>query len=274
MQLSIFAKTFSALGAAPVLKAVHDTGFDCAQFNMACVGLASMPDEIAPKLAEDIAAASKASGVSISAVSGTYNMAHPDIRVRADGLRRLGVIIANAKALGTNLVTLCTGTRDVDDQWRWHKNNATPEAWRDLTIEMEKALKIAEAHGIYLGIEPELGNIVSSAQAAKRLLDEMKSPHLRVVLDPANLFEVASEQKRHAIIDEAVDLLGGSIVMAHAKDRDAKGAFVAAGKGVIDFRHFVNSLKQAGFNGPLVTHGLTEAEAPSVAAFLKSVIAA
>ena len=273
MQLGIFAKTFSALGAAPVLKAVHNAGFDCAQFNMACVGLASMPDEIAQKVIEDIAAASKASGVSIGAISGTYNMAHPDIRVRADGLRRLSIIIANAKAMGTNLVTLCTGTRDPDDQWHWHKDNATPEAWRDLTNEIEKALKLAETHGVYLGIEPELGNVVSSAPAAKRLLDEMKSPYLRVVLDPANLFEVESEQKRHAIIVEAVNLLGGSIAMAHAKDRDAKGVFVAAGKGVINFSHFVKCLKQSGFTGPLVTHGLAEAEAPEVAAFLKGVLA-
>ena len=62
--------------------------------------------------------------------------------------------------------------------------------------------------------------------------------------------------------------------MAHAKDRDADGGFVAAGRGVIDFAHFISCLRACGFDGPLVTHGLTEAEAPSVATFLKQVVAA
>ena len=47
-------------------------------------------------------------------------------------------------------------------------------------------------------------------------------------------------------------MLGDRIVMAHAKDRRADGSFAAAGSGVIDFRHFVRSLRDAGFDGPLV----------------------
>ena len=60
--------------------------------------------------------------------------------------------------------------------------------------------------------------------------------------------------------------------MAHAKDRHADGSFVAAGAGVIDFRHFVRTLRRAGFDGPLVTHGLSEAAAPAVATFLRGVV--
>jgi sugar phosphate isomerase/epimerase len=56
--------------------------------------------------------------------------------------------------------------------------------------------------------------------------------------------------------------------MAHAKDRDPAGGFVAAGRGVVDFPHFLNCLRAAGFDGDLVTHGLTVDEAADVAAFL------
>ncbi len=273
MQLGIFAKTFAAQGAAPVLKAVHNAGYEAVQFNMACVGLSSMPIEISPEITKEISLASKTFGVSITAVSGTYNMAHPDSAVRSDGLRRLGVIIANAKAMGTSLVTLCTGTRDPDDQWRLHKDNSTPEAWRDMRAEMEKALTLAQSHGVTLGIEPELANIVSDAAHAKQLIAELKSPNLRVVLDPANLFEVESELVRRSIIAEAINELAADIVMVHAKDRNSVGSFVAPGRGVIDFKFFAQYLKHVGFNGPMVTHGLSEAEAPSVAMFLKSVIA-
>ena len=273
MQLGIFAKTFSVHGALPVLNAVRTAGYDGAQFNFACLGLLSMPDEIAHGVAEDIAIAAAKSGVGIAAISATYNMIHPDPRQRADGLRRLGLIIARARVMGTSLVTLCTGTRDPHDQWRHHQDNDGAEAWRDLVTEMAKALELAECHDVNLGIEPELANAVSSAVHAKRLIAELQSPRLRIVLDPANLFEIESGARRTELVAEAVDLLGGRIAMAHAKDRDASGKFVAAGKGVIDFHDFIKRLKQVGFDGPLVTHGLDEAEAPAVAAFLRQVMA-
>ena len=274
MQIGIFAKTFAGTSALPVLQAAKTAGYETVQFNFACLGLPSMPDEIAPEVSGTIATASKQTGVSIAAISATYNMIHPDRSVRDAGQRRLGHVIAAAKAMGTSLVTLCTGTRDTEDQWRHHPNNTTPEAWRDLTTEMAKALKAAEQHGVHLGIEPELANVVSSASRARQLLDDMQSPNLRIILDPANLFETATSAERQQLVKEAIDLLGPHIAMAHAKDRNAAGDFVAAGKGVIDFGHFVTQLRRAQFDGPLVTHGLAEQEAAGVAKFLRGIVAA
>lgn len=273
MRLGIFAKTFAAVGAEPSLQAVAAAGYAGAQFNLACLGLPSMPDTIDAETAASIGAASRATGVTIEAVSGTYNMIHPDPAVRRQGLARLEVLCAATPAMGTRLVTLCTGTRDAEDQWRFHPDNATPEAWRDLSTEMAKALEIAETHGVDLGIEPELANVVASAADARRLIAAMGSRRLRVVLDPANLFEVAEPTERRRLVDEAIDLLAGDIAMAHAKDRDPQGGFIAAGSGVIDFPHFVARLRSAGFAGPLVTHGLSEAEAKGVAVFLRGVLA-
>lgn len=274
MRLGIFAKTFAAVGAEPSLRAVAAAGYSGAQFNLACLGLPSMPDRLKPGVVEAIGAAARNTGIAIEAVSGTYNMIHPDVAVRDRGMARLAVLCAAAPAMGTRLVTLCTGTRDAEDQWRGHKDNATPQAWRDLCTEMAKALDIAERHGVILGIEPELANVVSSALDARRLIDEMSSPRLRVVLDPANLFEVAEPAERRRLVEEAVDLIGEDIAMAHAKDRDSLGGFTAAGSGVIDFPHFVARLRSAGFDGPLVTHGLSEAEAKGVALYLRGVLGA
>ena len=273
MQVGIFAKTFAATGALPVFNAVRHAGYDVAQFNMACLGLPSMPENIAPTIVDEIAKAGAASHVAIAAVSGTYNMIHPDLAVRADGLARLTTLIRAARGMGTRLVTLCTGTRDATDQWKHHSENSSKEAWRDLLVEMGKALAIAEECNVGLGIEPELANVVSSAKHARWLIDELKSPHIRVVLDPANLFEVALPDKSQMIIARAIDIVGEHITMAHAKDRRADGAFVAAGSGVIDFPHFIRCLRGAGFDGPLVAHGFREAEAPAVAAFLREVVA-
>ena len=274
IRLGIFAKTFAGADPMTVLQASADAGFATVQYNMACSGLPAMPDDLPLAAVQAVADAGLATSVAISALSGTYNMIHPDPAVRATGLRRLGLLIDRSAAMGTTMVTLCTGSRDATDQWRYHPDNATPEAWRDLVVEMGKATALAEAKGVRLGIEPELSNVVSSAAHARRLIDELQSPSLAIVLDPANLFEVEALVDQRRIIAGAVDLLADRIVMAHAKDRDAIGGFAAAGKGVVDFPHFLGRLRAAGFAGDLVTHGLAAAEAPFVAAFLAQSLAA
>ena len=272
-RLGIFAKTFPGTTAEAVLTAARDAGYGCVQFNLACCGLPSMPDELQSGTAAVIAAASAQTGVAIAALSGTYNMIHPDPAVRAQGLRRLELLLSQAQAMGTSLVTLCTGTRDPDDQWRAHPDNDTPEAWADLLTEMEKAAGLADSFGVDLGIEPEHANVVSSAQRAERLLRQVPSSRLRIVLDPANMVDGAdTDQPR--LYAEAADLLGDRIIMAHAKDRDAAGAVVLAGTGIIDFDAFFAELARVGFVGPVVTHGLAATDAATVARFLSQKLSA
>jgi sugar phosphate isomerase/epimerase len=268
MRLGIFAKTFAGTDPLTVLHAVKAAGFAAAQYNMACSGLPPMPDALTAAQTAAIADASAATGVAIAAVSGTYNMIHPDPAVRATGLRRLAVLIDHAAAMKTGMITLCTGTRDAADQWRHHPHNGSPEAWRDLLEEMAKACALAEPRGVRLGIEPELANVIDGADRARALIDTLQSPALAIVLDPANLFEVVPLPRQRDIVAHAVDLLADRIAMAHAKDRDPQGGFATAGQGVVDFPHFLCCLRAAGFEGDLVTHGLTAVDAPGVAAFL------
>ncbi|MER9674974.1 sugar phosphate isomerase/epimerase [Mesorhizobium sp. M0208] len=274
MQIGIFAKTFPGGDPLSVLAQASDAGYACVQFNMACAGLPSLPRQIDDATIDRIVSASSRTGVKIAALSGTYNMIHPDASVRQDGLQRLGAIIAAAPRMGTRLVTLCTGTRDPDDQWRHHPENADSSAWRDLILSMKEALALAEAHGVDLAIEPELANVVSTPERARQLIDALASPRLVVVLDPANLFERASRQGLRSIIASAVDMLGDRIAMAHAKDRGPDGSFATVGKGVVDFRDFIARLKHVGFDGPLVTHGLATAEAAEVSMYLSGILQA
>jgi sugar phosphate isomerase/epimerase len=269
MKIGVFAKTFPGNSPEAVLRQSAAAGFEGVQYNMACSGLASMPGEIAPDEARAVAEAARVSGQQVFAVSGTYNMIHPDPSVRRAGERRLAVIAAACRDMGTSLVTVCTGTRDAEDQWRHHPENASAEAWRDLLHSFEVAVRIAEQHGVLLGVEPELANVVSSATAARRLIDEMGSRAIRIVLDPANLAEQAESAERRRIIEQSVDLLAGDIVMAHAKDRAEDGNVATAGKGVIDFGHFLSRLKSVGFDGPIVAHGFEAGEAAEVAQFLR-----
>lgn len=270
MRLGIFAKTFEGNSPGQVLPAAAAAGYSTVQYNMVCSGLPPMPDDIPSKVVKAVADAAAKNRITIVGLSGTYNMIHPDPKVRAKGHERLAKLAAAAPRMKTNLITLCTGTRDADDQWRYHPENSGVEAWQDLLASMEVAVKIAEEHGVYLGIEPEPANVVSSARSARRLLAEIQSPRLKIILDPANLFETAPLNEQNRLIAEAIDLLADGIVMCHAKDRTESGDVVAAGKGGLDFPYFFACLKAAHFDGAMVAHGLAAEEARGVASFLST----
>ncbi len=263
LRLGIFAKTFAGSDPELVLRSAVTAGFHAAHYNMACSGLASMPDEVTEVDTNGIAAAVQATGVTLCGLSATYNMIHPNPRVRESGLRQLALLAAVAQKLSIKVLTLCTGTRDAADQWRHHPDNQSAEAWHDLLINMEMAVAIAARHDILLGIEPELANVVNSPDAALRLLTEMQSDRIGIVIDPANLFHVISLDEQRRIVADAVDRLAPHLIMAHAKDRNGQGQPVAAGQGIIDFSSYFRLLRNAGFDGAVVTHGLAADEAES-----------
>ncbi len=274
MRLGIFAKTFARPSLAATLDAVAACGLDCVQFNFSCAGLPSLPERIVPEMVSPIARELKRRRLSVAAVSGTFNMIGPDPAKRREGLRRLEGIAASCAALGAPLVTLCTGTRDPQDMWRAHPQNDSTEAWDDLLASMEEALKIADRHGVCLGVEPETANVVNSAKKARRLLDQMASPRLKIVMDAANLFHPGEGARMGEMLDEAFDLLGRDIALAHAKDfRDGAAIeHVAAGRGMLDWGRLLRLLRAANFDGPLILHGLAEEEVKASAAFLRQAL--
>jgi sugar phosphate isomerase/epimerase len=270
IRAGIFAKTFGRRSLEEALDAVAASGIREIQFNMALTGGPSLPSAVPPDVADDVRRAVTARGLRMAAVSGTYNMAHPDPAVRADGGTRLAALIAAAPRLGTYVVTLCTGTRDPGDMWRAHPANASPDAWRDSVEQIAAALAVAEHHGVVLGFEPEHNNVVAGAAAGRRLLDELGSAQLKVVIDAANLVRRGELDRQRDTLAEAFALLGDALVLAHAKDVRHDGTVVAAGRGGLDYDLYVRLLHEAGYDGPLVLHGLAEEEVPRAAAFLRA----
>ncbi len=268
MRLGIFAKTFPRSSLEETLDAVRAHEMGCVQFNMSCAGLRQMPEEIPPELADRILEEMNRRDLTMSAVSGTFNMIHPDPERRGDGLRRLEVLAGACRRMGTSVITLCTGTRDPEDMWRHHPDNDTPGAWRTLLASMEQALRVAEEHKVTLAFEPEVNNVVDSAEKGHRLLSEMRSSRLKVVMDAANLLREGELAHSEEVLDKAFELLGKDIVIAHAKDVKNTGEVVAAGRGELDYDRYLENLRGVGYEGPIILHGLEESEVEASVAFL------
>ena len=268
MQVGIFAKTFAGCNPEVVLSDVKKAGYELAHYNMSCSGLNPMPLQITDETVDAVINASLRNNVSLCGLSATYNMIHPDPVVRVKGSQGLKCLIETAKRIGTEVVTLCTGTRNTDDQWCAHPDNSSSEAWTDLLTEIEKAVVLAEQNNIKLGVEPELANVVNTPAKAAQLLSEIRSDCLKIVLDPANLFEKETLEEQRRLISEAIETLGELIVIAHAKDRLPDGRFTIPGQGVIDFAYFLRCLRETGFEGPLITHGIKSSDAKPVGDYL------
>ncbi|MSS70215.1 MAG: sugar phosphate isomerase/epimerase [Candidatus Latescibacteria bacterium] len=271
MTIGIMARTFIRPTLEATLDAVAAHGIRNVQFGLSCAGLPDLPDHLDPGLCDRIRQGMATRGISIAALSGTFNMIDPDRHRREDGLRRLGELAAACERLGTSVITLCTGTRDPENMWRRHPGNDAPEAWEDALASMRQAVEITEGTGVTLAFEPEVSNVVDSAQKARRLLDEIGSPRLKVVMDGANIFHTGELPRMPEILDEAFALLGPDIALAHAKDldRDGEAGHLAAGTGLLDYDRYLSLLRAAGFDGALILHSLAESQVAGCLTFLR-----
>ena len=271
----LLATTFTTGTLEARLDAAKAFGLACVQMSMVCANLPEMPDQIPAELPERIHREASARGIAIASVTGTFNMSHPDVEHRRTGLRRLRVLAEACAQMGTSSIHVCTGTRDPNSMWRYHPDNGSPESWRDMAACVREATDIARQSNVILAFEPEISNVVDSARKARRLLDEIGSQHLKVTMDPANLFHAGELPRMKEILDEAFALLGKDIVLCHAKDLDHDGeaGHKAAGQGVLDYDRYMSLLRKYEFKGPLLLHGLSVEQVPGCMAFLRAKLA-
>lgn len=215
-------------------------------------------------------------GLEIAGFAGYRNLIHPDPARREEGLARLEDWMRWLPDLGADLIATEGGTRDPDDPWAWHPDNAGPEAWRMLVEAVRWLAARAEDLGARLGVEIFASTALNSVERALDLLAEVDSPALGIVFDPANLLTPASAGRCNEVIEAALRALGPHIVLAHAKDYAPPGqgewseapsgtlaALPGAGKGVIDFARYFRGLAEVGYTGPVIMEHLREDEIPA-----------
>lgn len=268
-ELGLMATEFPRDSLEARLNAIVACRVTAVQFDLACALGSSFPEKISAADGEAIRRAFATHGLTLAALSGYFNMIGPDPDERAAGLAGLRTLLPHCAGFGATIVAVCTGSRDPN-MWRRHPDNDTREAWHDLVAIMRQAVGMAEEGGVTLAIEPEVNNVVDSALKARRLMDEIGSERLKVVMDGANIFHRGELPHMRDVLDEAFALLGRDIVLAHAKDLDHDGdaGHLAAGRGMLDYPHYLARLQALGFNGAIVLHGLKEAEAPECLAFV------
>jgi len=255
-----------------VAYAISAAGYRVAQLNLKALGLPTLPtaaewQDIDPV---GIRRAFEAAGVACWGLSASYNMAHPDARVRRAGTLSATDLLARAPAFGVTAVTLCTGSRDPERMWAAHPDNPSAQAWHDMRAELSLLLAAAHEAGVLLGIEPEPGNVVRDADAAVRLLGELGADAARVgiIADAANLLAEHPLEAHGHILEHAFDALADHIVCLHAKDLVAWEQSLG-GRGVVDYRLVASLYARSGLRAPVIVQDVDAAQAPGALAYLR-----
>ncbi|QWF83518.1 sugar phosphate isomerase/epimerase family protein [Amycolatopsis sp. CA-230715] len=260
--LGVFSRTWPPMNASDLAHTVSDSGFGQVHFNLASAGLNQLdaPGATAVRAAFDQAA------VAITSMSATYNMIDPDPDRRHRSTAEAVALIHQAPSLGVRMISLCTGSRHPTDKWAWHPDNASPRAYSDLLATMRQLVPAAREAGVRLGVEPDPGNVIDSAGAARRLLRDVDGT-VGVILDPGNLITPENAGHQADILDEAFDTLGHRIVSVHAKDSHPRHGL---GSGLVDFGLFFRRWALLPEPVPVVIHDVAPSDLPQAREFVLS----
>ena len=237
-------------------------------------GLPPLPEEIPAELAERIRRAAAPARIAIASIQGTFNMSHPDAEFRRAGLRRLRVIASACRQLGTSVIAICIGTRDRENMWRYHADNHSPQAWRDMIACVGEAVDIARHSGVTLAFEPEVTNVVDSASGPAGCSTRSAAPQLKVTMDAANLFHAG--ELPHGRGAGPGLCRGGTRHHpgpCQGSQSGRRAGHEAAGHGRLDYDRYLRFAADYGFSGPLLLHGLAESQVAGCVAFLREKLA-
>jgi len=166
----------------------------------------------------------------------------------AEHLQYLRNCLGIAKHLETRIIRLFT----------FWKHGPSAPVWEKIKEKFRPAIPIAEEAGAILGLENEASTYIATAAEAKRFIEEMGSPAIKVVWDPCN--EIYAEEGITPFPD-AYKLVAPWVVHVHVKDgrRDPKTNephVVCVGEGVVDWKGQFRTLLSRQYDGyvSLETH--------------------
>ena len=173
-----------------------------------------------------------------------------DIAYRAH-IATLQRCIDVAQALGTNLVRIFSFRKEM--VLFGAEPIISEGAWTTLLNRLGEPLRIADAAGITLVIETAISGNVTSAHLARKLIDELDAPHLKVLWDPCSSLyctEIPYPNGYAAIREHIAHVhLKDGVVNLPAATFD----FCALRQGQMEpyYNDIVNALRRDGYDGTI-----------------------
>ena len=204
-------------------------GFSCAHVALSKVlegfAMEDAPEKLTEEYARQVRKEFDESGLECAVLGCYLNLADPDPERRARTQEIYRAHLRFAAMAGARVV----GTETYANPESGFQDPAgSEEAFRLFMDSLRPVVRYAEETGALLAVEPVYYHIISTPERAARMLEELPSPSLRVILDAVNLIAPENAGKAEDVIQRAVSLLGDRVEILHMKD------FVLTPEGKMD----------------------------------------
>ena len=247
MQLGIRLHDTKKLPFEERIADVSELGFKCGHLALAKVinEFPTTDEALTPGLAMYIKNVFAKNHVDIAVLGCYLNLANPNPEKLAQITHRYMAHLRFASWLGCGVVGTETGA--PNETYTYVPECHGEEALQTFITNLRPVVKYAEQMGVVMAIEPVWKHIVCNPKRARRVLDEIGSPNLQIILDPVNLLDICNYKDQVAIVDEAINVLGPDVAMVHLKDfvvEDDKLVSVGAGLGQMDYTSVIKFMKE------------------------------
>lgn len=224
----------------------HEQGFTCAHIALSKLIKDYSTDDSAltAGMASYLRHVFDRNGLDIAVLGNYLNLATPDGDELAKTVKRYEAHLRFASMLGCSVVGTETGCPNTD--YRYVPECRSEEALKLFIDRLYPLAECAGRFGVMLAIEPVIRHIVYNPERARRVLDEIGSPNLRIILDPVNLLDETNYNDHRAVIRNAIDVLGPDVEIVHVKDfciENGKLVSCAAGEGIMDYSDLIGFIE-------------------------------
>ena len=205
-------------------------GFSCAHVALSKVlddfSMEEAPEKLTEEYARSVRRDFDASGLECAVLGCYLNLADPNPERRARTQEIYKAHLRFAAMTGARVV----GTETYANPESRFAEPApqSEEAFRLFMDSLRPVVRCAEETGAVLAVEPVWSHIISTPERAVRMLEELPSEHLQIILDAVNLISPETADRTEDIIRNAVSLLGDRVRILHMKD------FVITPEGQMD----------------------------------------
>ncbi|MBR6185675.1 MAG: sugar phosphate isomerase/epimerase [Clostridia bacterium] len=215
-------------------------GFSCAHLALQKAlddfAMADAPKKLTKDFAEEVKQAFRAQGMECAVLGCYLNLADPDAESRARTQEIYRSHLRFARMMGVRVV----GTETPANPASVFSSPAreSEDAFRLVMDSLKTVARFAEEEDAILAVEPVYTHIVSTPERAERMLSQLHSDHVKIILDAVNL--LAPENVEHAddVIAEAIRRFGDQVMILHMKDYEllpGKIRSIACGTGVMHY---------------------------------------
>ena len=221
-------------------------GFSCAHVALSKVldnfSMGEAPEKLTDEYALRVRQDFDESGLECAVLGCYLNLADPDPEHRARTQEIYKAHLRFAAKIGARVVG--TETNANPESRFADPAPQSEEAFRLWLDSLRPVVRCAEETGAVLAVEPVWYHIISTPERAARMLEELPSDNLQIILDAVNLISPEQADRAEEIIKNAVSLLGDRVRILHMKDfvisPEGKMKACACGMGAMRYEQLLS----------------------------------